>query len=136
MFAAGALAAALSSAAAAVRAADFVINVSVELEAMEPQVHSVQVSCYVHATSNSAGARVGAGEASVAMPEDGDFTGVVRVPIALLPGKERREARGYVCNLMFPGGETMEAERDRGTPGAQSSPGTTPVLQIRGLLPR
>ena len=70
------------------------------------------------------------------MPESGDFNGVVRVPIALLPGKERRDARGYVCSLMFPGGSTMEAERDRGTAGAQPSPGTLPVLQIRGMLPR
>jgi hypothetical protein len=59
----------------------------------------------------------------------------VRVPISLLAGKEREEARGYVCSLMFPGGSTMQAERDRGTPGAQASPGTTPVLQIRGSLP-
>ena len=68
--------------------------------------------------------------------ESGDFNGVVRVPISLLPGKERRDAHGYVCSLMFPGGESMETERDRGTQGAQPSPGTTPVLQIRGVLPR
>ena len=131
--AAGALAVALSCAASAVRAEDFVINVPVELEAMEPEVHTVQVSCYVHAASD--GVHVGKGEASVPMPEGGDFSGVVRVPISLLAGKDRRDAKGYVCSLMFPGGATMESERDRGTPGAQASPGTTPVLQIRGVLP-
>ncbi len=131
--AAGALAVALSG-AAAVRGEDLVINVPVELEAMEPEVHSVQVSCFVYAATESV--RIGAGEAGVPMPEGGDFSGVVRVPIALLPGKDRRDARGYVCSLMFPGGSSMEDERDRGTPAAQSSPGTTPVLHIRGLLPR
>ena len=113
---------------------DFIINVPVELEAMEPEVHSVQVSCYVHGASD--GVRIGYGDAGVPMPESGDFSGVVRVPISLLPGKDHRDARGYVCSLMFPGGSTMEQERDRGTPGAQPSPGTTPVLQIRGQLPR
>jgi hypothetical protein len=130
VFVAGGLA--LSCAAA--RAEDFVINVPVELEAMEPDVHSVEVSCYVHGASD--GVRIGRGDASVPMPEGGDFSGVVRVPIALLPGKDHRDARGYVCSLMFPGGSTMEVERDRGTPAAQPSPGTTPVLQIRGQLPR
>ena len=124
---------ALSCAAGTARAEDFVINVPVELEAMEPDVHSVDVSCYVHGASE--GVRIGRGDASVPMPESGDFSGVVRVPIALLPGKDPRDARGYVCRLMFPGGSTMEAERDRGTPAAQPSPGTTPVLQIRGQLP-
>jgi hypothetical protein len=109
--------------------------VPVQLEAMEPEVRTVQVSCYVYAGGGSDGVRVGEGEASVAMPETGDFDGVVRVPISLLAGKEREEARSYVCSLMFPGGSTMQAERDRGTPGAQASPGTTPVLQIRGSLP-
>jgi len=130
------LAAALIGAAAAAIAEDIVINVPVELEAMEPEVHTVLVSCYVHGAAGSDGPRIGFGEASVPMPESGDFNGVVRVPITLDAGKERREARGYVCSLMFPGGATMEAERDRGTPGAQPSPGTTPVLQIRGALPR
>ena len=115
------------------RADELVINVPVELEAMEPEVHTVQVSCYVHGASD--GVRLGRGEASVPMPESGDFSGVVRVPILLLPGKDQQDARGYVCSLMFPGGSSMEAERDRGNPGAQPSPGTTPVLQIRGVLP-
>jgi len=130
---AGALAL-VACAAGAARAEDFIINVPVELEAMEPEVERVQVSCYVHGASD--GVRIGRGEASVPMPEGGDFSGVVRVPIVLLPGKDRQDARGYVCSLMFPGGSTMEAERERGTPGAQPSPGTTPVLQIRGQLPR
>ena len=133
---AGCLLAALGTAVMDAQAEDFVINVPVELEAMEPDVHTVQVSCYVHATGDGDAARLGEGEASLPMPESGDFNGVVRVPIVLLPGKERRDARGYVCSLMFPGGSTMEAERDRGTPGAQPSPGTLPVLQIRGSLPR
>jgi hypothetical protein len=120
-------------AAAGARAEDLVINVPVELEAMEPEVHSVQVSCYVHGEVD--GVRMGYGDASAPMPEDGDFHGVVRVPIVLLPGKDSRDARGYVCSLMFPGGTTMAQERDRGTPGAQPSPGTTPVLQIRGVFP-
>jgi hypothetical protein len=128
------LAAALHGAAA--HAEDFIINVPVELEAMEPEVHTIQVSCYVHASAGGDAMRVGAGDASVPMPESGDFTGVVRVPITLLPGKERRDAHGFVCTLMFPGGASMETERDRGTPGAQPSPGTTPVLEIRGVLPR
>jgi len=126
----------MGAAVAGAPAEDLVINVPVELEAMEPEVHSVQVACYVHASGDGAAARMGEGEARLPMPESGDFNGVVRVPIALLPGKERRNARGYVCSLMFPGGSTMEAERDRGTPSAQPSPGTLPVLQIRGMLPR
>ena len=123
-------------AAGVVHAEDIVINVPVELEAMEPQVHTVQVSCYVHGSGGSEAPRLGSGEASVPMPESGDFSGIVRVPVSLLPGKERRDAAGYVCSLMFPGGTTMQEERERGTPAAQSSPGTTPVLEIRGLLPR
>jgi hypothetical protein len=130
------LLAAAMGAAAGVQAEDFVINVPVELEAMEPEVHIVQVSCYVHAIGSGDGARLGEGEASMPMPESGDFNGVVRVPIVLLPGRERRDAHAYVCSLMFPGGATMEAERDLGRPAAQPSPGTMPVLQIRGLLPR
>ena len=131
----GVLAAALDCAAVSARAEDFIVNVPVQLEAMQPEVHTVQVSCYVHAGGGSERVRIGEGEASVAMPESGDFDGVVRVPISLMAGKARDEARGYVCSLMFPGGSTMQAERDRGTPGAQPSPGTTPVLQIRGSLP-
>jgi hypothetical protein len=130
------LTSALVGGAAGAIAGDFVVNVPVELEAMEPEVHTVQVSCYVHGAAGTDAPPIGSGEASVPMPESGDFNGVVRVPITLQQGKERREARAYVCNLMFPGGSTMEAERDRGTPGAQASPGTTPVLQIRGVLPR
>ena len=130
------IAGAINTAAAVAQHEDFVVNVPVELEAMEPEVHTVQVWCYVHTAGSGEGERLGEGEASVPMPESGDFSGVVRVPIALRPGKDPREARGYVCRLMFPGGSTMEAQRDRGTPSAQPSPGTMPVLQIRGLLPR
>ena len=56
--------------------------------------------------------------------------------LVLSQTEDRRDARGFVCSLMFPGGSTMEAERIRGRPGAQASPGTTPVLHIRGRLPR
>ena len=56
---AGCLLAALGTAVMGAQAEDFVINVPVELEAMEPEVHTVQVSCYVHATGDGDAARLG-----------------------------------------------------------------------------
>jgi hypothetical protein len=117
-------------------AEDFVINVPVDVQDMDSSVRQVQVSCYVHAAEAGEGEHLGMGVAAVPMPDSGAFTGVVRVAIDVLPDKDAQRARGYVCTLMFPNGLSMEAERDRGTPGAQSKPGTLPVLQIRGSLPR
>jgi len=119
-----------------VRGEDFVINVPVDVQEMDPSVQQVQVSCYVHAAETGDGERIGSGTAVVPMPEGGAFNGVVRVAVAVLPDKDAQRARGYVCSLMFPNGLSMETERDRGTPGAQPKPGTSPVLQINGILPR
>ena len=116
---------------------EFVINVPVDVQDMDPIVYQViEVSCYVQAAESGDGERIGVGRATQSMPEGGTFSGVVRVPIDVLPGKDPSRARGFVCSLMSPDGLTMEVERDRGTPEAQVKPGTSPVLQIRGALPR
>ncbi len=117
-------------------AEDFVINVPVDVSDMEPDVQQVQVSCYVHATENEDGERIGVGIGVAPIATTGEFNGVVRVPIDALPGRDVNRAQGFVCTLMFSNGLSMETERDRGTQGAQVKPGTSPTLQIRGALPR
>lgn len=86
----------------AANAADFTINVPVELHGLQPQITQARVSCVVQSTTyftNNPYVKVGVGSAPAQAISNGEFNGTFAVPVNAYSGKDPASARSYRCDL-------------------------------------
>lgn len=95
-------------------AADFTINVPVQLHGLQPQITQVKVSCVVQSTpyfTNNPYVKIGVGSAPAQPVSNGEFNGTFAVQVNSYPGKSPASARSYRCDMhMFADGAWFIAQ--------------------------
>lgn len=93
---------ALLCAALTANAADFTINVPVELHALQPEITQVRVSCMLVSSptfTNNPYLKIGVGSAPAQTVSNGELNGVFPVQVNAYSGKDPAKARSYRCDL-------------------------------------
>lgn len=93
---------ALLGTALAASAADFTINVPVELHGLQPEITQVKVSCVVQSTNffdNNPNHNIGTASATPQAVSNGEFNGVFAVQVNAFSGKDPAMAHSYRCDL-------------------------------------
>jgi hypothetical protein len=93
---------ALLGTALAASAANFTINVPVELHGLQPEITQVKVSCVVQSSNffdNNPNLNIGTASAAPQAVSNGEFNGVFAVQVNAFSGKDPAMARSYRCDL-------------------------------------
>lgn len=117
--------------ALAASAADFTINVPVELHGLQPQITQIRVSCVVLSSqefTNNPYMKVGVGGAPAQPVSNGEFNGTFAVPVDAYSGKNPASARSYRCDLhLYADGAWFIAKTNPNYPLDPSKPAKTIV---------
>ena len=86
-----------------VQAQDFIFDVPVDVRSLPALISQITVSCYVHNLDSRGSfgtpATQLASGATVQALDRGTFTGRVRVPVTMPPGRAPRDAQAWICSL-------------------------------------
>lgn len=121
----------LLGAALTASAADFTINVPVELHGLQPQITQVRVNCVVVSTptfTNNPYVKIGVGLAPAQPVSNGEFNGSFAVQINAYSNKDPASARSYRCDMhLYADGAWFIARTNPKYPLDPSKPSKTVV---------
>lgn len=120
----------------AASAADFTINVPVELHGLQPEITQIRVSCVVQSTpyfTNNPYVNIGSALAAPQAVSNGELNGVFAVLIDAASGKDPAMARSYRCDLhMYAEGAWFIAQTN---PKYPLDPAQQSKTSVTGQLP-
>ncbi len=127
---------ALLGTALAASAADFTINVPVELHALQPEITQVKVSCVVQSSpyfTNNPYVNIGSASAAGQPVSNGEFKGTFTVEVNAGSGKDPAMARSYRCDLhLYADGAWFIAKTN---PKYPLDPAKTSKTTVTGQIP-